>query len=84
MVETKGQCCTSAALLQQDDGAEGGGDDNKDDGGSAARFGVVVAPEGTESVLAMLMILEPPAGPPATGRAVTNHVAIQLLQVHWV
>lgn len=81
--ETKGHCCTSAALsLQQGgvvDGGGGGGVDVVDDG-SAAKLGL--APVGVESGLAMLMILVPPA--PPTGTVLTNHVAIQLLQVHWV
>lgn len=81
VTETKGHCCSSAALLQQGgvDGGGGGGVDVVDDG-SAAKFGL--APVGVESGLAMLMILVPPA--PPTGTVLTNHVAIQLLQVHWV
>lgn len=84
VTETKGHCCASAALsLQQggvvDGGGGGGGVDVVDDG-SAAKFGL--APVGVESGLAMLMILVPPA--PPTGTVLTNHVAIQLLQVHWV
>lgn len=89
VTDTKGHCCTTvAALLQQggavdvDGGGGGGGgvDVADDDVGSAAKFGL--APVGVESGLAMLMILVPPA--PPTGTVLTNHVAIQLLQVHWV
>lgn len=93
VTETKGHCCcccccTTAALLQQGGVVDGGGvagddvdaDGDRDDDGSAARFGLT--PDRGVSGLAMLMILVPPALP--TGRGLTNHVAIQLLQVHWV
>lgn len=80
VTETKGHCCTSAALLQQGGVVDGGGGVDVVDDGSAAKFGL--APVGVESGLAMLMILVPPA--PPTGTVLTNHVAIQLLQVHWV
>lgn len=82
VTETKGHCCTSAALSLQQGGVVDGGGDGVDvvDDGSAAKFGL--APVGVESGLAMLMILVPPA--PPTGTVLTNHVAIQLLQVHWV
>lgn len=80
VTETKGHCCTTAALLQQGGVVDGGGGVDVVDDGSAAKFGL--APVGVESGLAMLMILVPPA--PPTSRVLTNHVAIQLLQVHWV
>lgn len=80
VTETKGHCCTSAALLQQGGVVDGGGGVDVVDDGSAAKLGL--APVGVESGLAMLMILVPPA--PPTGTVLTNHVAIQLLQVHWV
>lgn len=82
VTETKGHCCTSAALSLQQGGVVDGGGGGVDvvDDGSAAKFGL--APVGVESGLAMLMILVPPA--PPTGTVLTNHVAIQLLQVHWV
>lgn len=80
VTETKGHCCTAAALLQQGGVIDGGGVDDRVDDGSAAKFGL--APVGVESGLAMLMILVPTA--PPTGTVLTNHVAIQLLQVHWV
>lgn len=80
--ETKGHCCASAALSLQQGGVVDGGGVGVDvvDDGSAAKFGL--APVGVESGLAMLMIVVPPA--PPTGTVLTNHVAIQLLQVHWV